>query len=71
MERGGGAQGDFLLCTSPPAFVGGIVAEYIGPNGEKYSTNSIRARISRDAQEAADRIIAQHEADSGTLQISE
>jgi hypothetical protein len=38
-----------------------MMADYIGPNGEQYSTNSIRARISRDAQEAADRIIAQHE----------
>jgi len=40
---------------------GSMMADYIGPNGEQYSTNSIRARISRDAQEAADRIIAQHE----------
>ena len=38
-----------------------MMTEYIGPNGEHFSTNSIRARISRDAQEAADRIIAQHE----------
>lgn len=36
------------------------MTDYIGPNGEKYSTNSIRARISRAAQEAADRIIEGH-----------
>tara|TARA_R110002051_G_scaffold1853_2_gene10160 strand:- start:1058 stop:1195 length:138 start_codon:yes stop_codon:yes gene_type:complete len=40
-----------------------MMTDYIGPHGEKYSTNSIRARISRDAQEAADRIIAGYEAD--------
>jgi len=37
------------------------MTEYTAPNGVKYSTTSIHARISRDAQEAADRIIANNE----------
>lgn len=42
-----------------------MMTDYIGPNGERFSTDTIRARVSRDAQEAADRIIAQH----GTEQV--
>jgi len=37
------------------------MTEYTAPNGVKYSTTSIHARISRAAREAADRIIAKNE----------
>ena len=34
------------------------MTDWIAPNGQPYSTNSIRARISQAARDAADRIIA-------------
>ncbi|MGV8912226.1 MAG: hypothetical protein ACOH14_06360 [Rhodoglobus sp.] len=46
------------------------MADYIGPNGQGFSTDSIRARMSRAAQVAADRIIAQHD-ECGAPEASE
>gem|GEM_PF-5753474 len=37
------------------------MTDWIAPNGQPYSTNSIRARISQAARDAADRIIATHQ----------
>ena len=36
------------------------MVDYIGPNGQHFSTSSIQARVSKAAQAAADRIIAQN-----------